>query len=134
MRVWIQEKTVGAAVKNDVAALLAEYAELPEYSELVLDDVGTTSLFGNKPINIAATRGIMAEVDTLLSVGVDVNNRGEHGYMPLHDAVEQGHLDVVRRLIEEGADPYGKTDDGTTPVELAVMLKEHDIEAFLRSL
>lgn len=122
------------AVKNDVAALLAEYAELPEYSGMVLDDVGTTSLFGDKPINIAATRGIMSEVETLLSAGVDVNNRGEHGYMPLHDAVEQGHLDVVRRLVEEGADPYGKTDDGTTPVELAVMLKEHSIEAFLRSL
>jgi uncharacterized protein len=121
-------------VKKDLAALLAEYSELPEYSEMVLDSVETTSLFGNKPINIAATRGIISEVETLLSAGVNVNERGEHGYAPLHDAVEQGHLEVVKLLLKNGADPNQQTNNMVTPVELSVMLEEHEITAFLNSL
>lgn len=121
-------------MKTDLAALLAEYSRLPEYSEMKLDKVDTTSLFGNKPINIAATRGIISEVETMLAAGVDINNRGEHGYMPLHNAVEQGHLDVVRLLVKQGADPDGKTDDGITPAELAEMVKELEIKAYLDAL
>lgn len=122
------------SVNSDVAALLAEYSGLPEYSEMVLDSVETTSLFGDKPINIAATRGFISEVETLLSAGVNVNERGEHGYAPLHNAVEQGHLEVVKLLLKNGADPNQQTDDMVTPLELSVMLQEHEITAYLSSL
>ena len=121
-------------MNSDVAALLAEYSGLPEYSEMVLDSVDTTSLFGNKPINLAVTRGIISEVATLLSVEVDVNNRGAHGYAPLHNAVEQGHLNVDNLLLRNGADPKQTNDDMNTPVELSIMLKEHEITAFLNGL
>lgn len=119
---------------RDVAALLAEYSWLPEYSEMVLDSVETIGLFGNKPIYIAAIRGIIPEVETHLSAGVNVDERGEHGYTPLHDAVELGHLEVVKLLLKNGADPNQQTDDMVTPVELSVMLQEHEITAFLNSL
>lgn len=122
------------AVNNELSALLAEYSELPEYSEMLLDSVEIKSLFGNKPINIAATRGIISEVEVLLLAGVNVNERGEHGYTPLHDAVEQGHLDVVRLLIKNGADPKGMTDHMVTPVELSIMLQEHQITDYLTGL
>lgn len=119
---------------NDVATLLAEYSRLPEYSEMELGHVETTSLFGNQPINIAATRGVISEVETLLSAGVNINNRGEHGYMPLHNAVEQDHLELVKFLVARGADRNGRTDDNVTPIELSVMLQREQITAFLNSL
>lgn len=112
--------------------LLKEYEELPEYSEMEIPSINTKSLFGNYPINIAASRGLMEEVTLLLSYGADVNVHGEHGYTPLHDAVEQGHIDVVRLLIKSGANISAITENGTTPVELAVQLEKEEVFNFLQ--
>ncbi|MCP3675940.1 MAG: ankyrin repeat domain-containing protein [Gammaproteobacteria bacterium] len=115
-------------------AILREYSELPEYSETAVPAVNTKSLFGDYPINIAATRGLISEISTLLDHGADVNAMGEHGYTPLHDAVEQGHIDAVKFLVEHGASVAIKNNDGDSPTELAKLLKESEIHRFLNSL
>ena len=102
--------------------ILKEYAGLPEYSGMSTPNVGTKSLFGDYPINIAATRGLMGEVATLLAHGANINAMGEHGYTPLHNAVEQNHIEIVRFLLKSGADATMSNDDGDTPVELAKLM------------
>lgn len=115
-------------------SILRDYAELPEYSEMPIPTVNTKSLFGDYPINIAATRGLIEEVSILLGSGADINAKGEHGYSPLHDAVEQGHIDVVKLLVDRGASIAIKNTDGDTPKELAKLLNETEIYRFLNSL
>lgn len=115
--------------------LLSEYASLPEYSEMGVINISTVSLFGEYPINIAATRGILEEVKLLISSGADINASGEHGYTPLHNAVEQGHVDIVRFLVAKGADVGKRNDNGETPAELATLMDEKKIQKLLsRSL
>lgn len=111
--------------------ILKEYSCLPEYSGMELSSINTKSLFGDFPINIAATRGIKDEVLVLLSNGANVNAKGEHGYTPLHNAVEQSRKSIIEILLSVGADKTIKNDDGDEPIVLAKTL---EIESFYKLL
>ncbi len=112
--------------------ILKEYSQLPEYIGINLDTVNTVSLFGDYPINIAATRGDLNEIKLLLKFGANINTKGEHGYSPLHNAVEQGYIDIVQFLVERGANKNILNDDGISP--LSLLLKEEKIAQFLESI
>lgn len=131
---WITARKIAMVNSDDkkMSTVLNEYAELPEYSEMGTPSINTKSLFGNYPINIAATRGMLNEVITILSHGADVNAPGEHNYSPLHNAIEQGHIEVVQYLINYGANLFVKTDYGDTPAQLAKKLKEQKIFELLQ--
>lgn len=124
-------KSVNNQNTGILETILCEYSGLPEYSGMGVPEVDTKSLFGDYPINIAATRGFINEVSILLDNGADVNAKGEHGYTPLHDAVEQGHLDIVKFLVGHGANITIRNTDGDTPIELAKLLGENEIHRFL---
>lgn len=113
--------------------IFLDYSSLPEYSGLDLSDVNQESLFGDKPINIAASRGIIEEIEVILNNGGDVNSRGEHGYTPLHNAVEQGHLSAIDVLLSRGADASLKTNEQLTPLGLALLLQMLDVAEYLRT-
>lgn len=116
-----------ATNKELLSLLLAEYSTLPEFSGLECADVNSPSLFGDRPIHIAATRGDISEIQLILSQGADINCKGEHGYTALHDAVEQGNRDAVDYLLKHGANPEALNDDGVSPAELAKLLDESEI-------
>ena len=117
-----------------LADLLQEYACLPEYSGVPIADVHQVSLFGDRPINIAATRGDIPELELLLMAGADINSRGEHGYTPLHNATEQGALEAAMWLISKGADIFVRSDWDWTPLDLAVGLGETQLVEVLGGL
>ncbi len=117
---------------SKLQAILNEYAILPEYSGYKIIDVNTVSLFGDYPINIAATRGIMEEVKSLLDAGTNINSKGEHGYTPLHNAVEQGHIEIVKLLLAFEADEKIQNNDGDVPLALSELLGEEKISKLLR--
>lgn len=117
--------------RSELQRIFADYGELPEYSGIRLENVNQKSLFGDRPINIAATRGSINEINTLLEEGADINNKGEHSYTPLHNAVEQGHRDVVIFLLSRGADKDVKNIYGQTPADLADLLNEDEIKKLL---
>ncbi len=116
---------------TSLGEILDAYQSLPEYSGIVLDGVSRTSLFGDKPIHVAATRGSVADLAVLVESGADVNEPGEHGYRPLHNSVEQGHLLAVHWLLNNGADKTQKNRSGQTPLDLAELLEEHEIAGLL---
>ncbi|MES2740072.1 MAG: ankyrin repeat domain-containing protein [Pseudomonadota bacterium] len=101
--------------------------ELPEFFEVVLDNVNSGGNFGNKPIHVACVRGLLPEVRALLEGGADVNAIGELGNTPLHDAVGQGHIDVVKLLIQFGALSNGKNEFESTPFDIAQLNGRQDI-------
>ena len=116
----------------ETAKILEVYSELPDCFGTTIRGVNTRYPSGDFPINIAATRGNLDEVVTLLDAGSDINSHGEHGYTPLHSAVEQGHLNLVLLLLQRGADPGRQTDGGDTPMELAKLLGETAIYEVLK--
>lgn len=94
--------------------------------------VNARSNFGGLPIHIAAVRGNIDEIDTLLSHGALINAKGEHGYTPLHESVEQGHTAAVKLLLERGADTTARNDDNLTPCDLAKLTHQQEILLLLQ--
>jgi hypothetical protein len=63
--------------------LLSQYQELPEFMGIKITHVDQVSAFGDMPINVAATRGSIEELETLLGAGADVNSERRRDSWPL---------------------------------------------------
>ncbi|MGR3831832.1 ankyrin repeat domain-containing protein [Ralstonia pseudosolanacearum] len=90
------------------ADVLKRYTDedLPEFSEVALEDVNQIGNFGNSPVHVACVRGNVLEVQALLDGGANMNAIGELGNTPLHEAVGQGHIEVA--LLHKPAAPRGE--------------------------
>jgi uncharacterized protein len=117
----------------NISDIMNDYQTLPEYSGLRLVDVNQVSLFGDRPMNVAATRGSIDEMEVLVSHGARMSDAGEHGYTPLHNAVEQSQLDAVLWLLAHGADMTAINNAGETPLALARVLGEEQIASILEN-
>src|ERR1043166_6615195 len=67
----------------------------------------------------AAENGDVRELTVVLSRGVDVDARNEHGMTALMRAARCGHAAAVRMLLEHGADPNVARHDKFTALALA---------------
>lgn len=106
--------------------------ELPEFVGIPTVSVHTRGNWQSTPLHVAAVRGDVAAITSLLDAGADIQSRGEYGYSPLHEAVEQGHIEAVKLLVERGASVTATTGDGDTAIQSAQILKEHEIEGILK--
>jgi ankyrin repeat protein len=106
--------------RNDLLNELVEkYKGAPD---LILDQVNSIderTRFGDQLIHIVSVSGNAKDIETLITLGADVNSIGEDGYTPLHYAAEQGHLDVVKVLISNGADCDLRDKNGETAQDKA---------------
>jgi len=107
--------------------------DLPEFSGHEYVAVETIGNFGNYPINVAATRGIISEISWLVSNGANIDSKGELGNTPLHDAAGQGHCDAVRFLLELGADSKIRNDFDLAPVDVAKLMNHIEVVDLLRN-
>ncbi|MCX6771533.1 MAG: ankyrin repeat domain-containing protein [Candidatus Micrarchaeota archaeon] len=90
-------------------------------------DVNIRDDLGAQPIHIAAFRGNLELVKSLVENGADVNSKGPGDATPLHDAVTMSHAKVkgadyegiVCFLIEKGADVNAKNKMGYLPLDFA---------------
>jgi ankyrin repeat protein len=67
----------------------------------------------------AARENILPEVERLVSVGADVNAKGEDDWTPLHYASLFGHVQVVKVMREHGADIEATNRFDSTPLHWA---------------
>lgn len=95
------------------------YMGFPSFINTKLFDVNQKGDFGETPIEIAASRGSLSELELLINNHADINIHGEHGYTALHSAIEQGHKYIVAYLIKNGANISLTNDDGLTALDLA---------------
>ncbi len=80
-------------------------------------EVDTASEFGETALMLAAFKGNMELVQTLLAKGASVNRVG--GWTPLHYAATEGHDEIVQLLLEKGARVNVQTAAGVTPLYMA---------------
>ena len=80
------------------------------------------SLKGERPIHLAAEKGFLGVVTTLLSNSAAVNVRTIEGDTPLHLAAERGHEEVVMVLILCGANLNARNEEeGATALHYAAV-------------
>ena len=68
---------------------------------------------------MASEHGNLANVETLLEYGADVNKRGNCGATALSGACRKGHVDIVCKLITYGAHINHQQPSGKSPLHLA---------------
>jgi hypothetical protein len=133
---WINEALPQTDQRLTAADVLSRYSDddesLPEFTQRDLIDVNQIGNFGNRPLNIAATRGLIEEIIALIEGGADVNAPGELDCTPLHDAAGQGHFEAVKVLLQYGASVTNRNQWGYTPIDDALASGRKDIADLMR--
>jgi ankyrin repeat protein len=70
-----------------------------------IDPLSYRSPEGDNCLHIAASMGEIRAVEYLIGAGIDVNQRGDMGYVALHYARKAGFSEIVQLLLDNGADP-----------------------------
>ncbi|KNC54656.1 ankyrin repeat domain-containing protein [Thecamonas trahens ATCC 50062] len=96
------------------------WRETRDRNQLVMAFLDRKDASGMTALMIAARRGHIEVVHTLLQAGASVNTTGPDGRSALHMAVESGHPAVIELLIRAGA-PISPTEqhEWSTPLHLA---------------
>jgi len=104
---------------DDLASLLLPRISKTKISMLPAEEVR----FNETDLHIAAGRGFVRSVETLLRYGADPNVADDSLYRPLHIAIENEQYGVVDALLQAGADVNAKNLFGNTPTHLMVLKK-----------
>ncbi|KAM8984717.1 ankyrin repeat domain-containing protein 31 [Ara ararauna] len=75
---------------------------------------------GETQLHIAARRGNLSLVKTLVSSGICVNEQDSAGWTAIHEASNRGFTEVILELLKAGANVDSRTLDGILPIHYAV--------------
>lgn len=106
-------------IDNLIKSILARCSDIileRECKNINLNQVGSN---GRSPLQIAAFKGSLKIVKTLVQNGASVHYREPYNITALHEAAGNGHTAVVKYLLSVGADINAETKDKVTPLMCA---------------
>ena len=106
-----------ALTQEQVLALQSAYRDLLDYDSedpsAPITPMSYQTPDGDRLIHIAALRGDLETVETLLRAGENINAMGDMGNTPAHYAAMGKSLKLFDFLMESGADPSLENEFGT---------------------
>lgn len=108
----------------EVKAILDRVKQTADFCCVTFDSINDTDDLGNNALHCVVIWGDYEAAKTLIKNGINVNQRGEHGFTPLHEACSCGRKEMVELLLEHGADVRARTE-GDIPFTTA-RLSGHD--------
>jgi hypothetical protein len=94
---------------------------------------GGVRLEDNWPLTLACFEGHVEVVRVILEEGnPDLNATDSRGYTPLSSAVRFHKREIVELLLAAGADPSAPDGDSKTPIELAELEWDSQIESMVK--
>jgi acyl-CoA-binding protein len=121
----VEEDTNGTHASLEVQLLQAAAESNMERVRTLLAnspplDVNYADASGQTALHLAADRGCLEIVQSLLQAGAAVNAADHDGISVLQAAVIAGHVATCQLLLQSGADPDQPDHDGDTPRACAV--------------
>lgn len=89
---------------------------------------------GRTPLMLAAFRGDVSTVKSLLQAGVDVDDRDKDGDTALMFAAYRGHTEIVSLLLDYGANIYARARNGWTAKKAAESANKSHIIEMIKSV
>ena len=90
-------------------------------------------LHKSTPLHWAAGAGKVNTMETLISLGADVDALSDSNATPLHQAVLQNHPEAVKLLIRSNADLNSQNKSGYTPLDYATANGRTDLAKLLQT-
>ena len=90
-------------------------------------------LHKSTPLHWAAGAGKVNTMETLISLGADVDALSDSDATPLHQAVLQHHPEAVKLLIRSNADLNSQNKSGYTPLDYATANGWADLAELLQT-
>jgi ankyrin repeat protein len=72
---------------------------------VTFESINDTNALGDNALHCVCVWGDFEAVKLLVENGIDINQRGEHGFSPLNVAVDFGFNEIADYLIANGSDP-----------------------------
>jgi len=117
-----------AALENDVTLVRELIAQGADVNAQVRD--------GFASLHFAAQEYALEAAKVLLAAGATVDITNKHGNTPLWTATfdSEGRGDMIQLLREAGADPLHKNKYGASPLDLARLIANYDVEQWFADL
>jgi hypothetical protein len=92
-------------VHPQIRELLDRVQSTADFGYVSFNSIHDTNVFGDNALHCVCVWGDLEAVQLLVANGINLNQRGEHGFTPVRVAAEFEHKDIVNYLLSQGADP-----------------------------
>ena len=89
------------------------------------------AITGNAKLHIACINNDIAEIESLITQGADLDLKNGDEHSPVHIAAVLNHYDALKLLIDHGADVNIQDKLGITALHLAVIIRNKAMVSYL---